>query len=395
MQKQKENEKNNENIQLISQGSYGCIFRPGINCIGNIDKNTSYITKIQSNINSIQKELDIGKHLYLNNPSAFFRYAVVESSCPVSFGQIKEESIEKCKVINSNPSDLFFSNKIRYVGKFTLKQYLYSLFEKPNKKLFWIAFFQTQFYLLSSFQNLLEKKVLHQDIKFNNIVVDDRSSIPVIIDFGLSFRIDLLVNTSDYYQKFHLFDDYFPWCLEIQLISFIVRNLKVVSFSGGKNVDLDEVDDYILPEKKLLSVKMKEDVNYSENVNRWATSVVNIEHLIEIVDHYFNHNRVLSEIVLEPYKNLQKQKWKKWIRKTCTGKKGKEVVELLMEFWETWDTYSFSVMYFLMIHELEPTELLEYHSILISNILALPFKRKKPLVLSAEIQTFLLTLKLS
>jgi len=390
----------NENIQLISQGAYGCIFRPGINCIGNIDKNTSYITKIQSNIESIQNELDTGKHLYLKNPSAFFRYAVVESSCPVSFGQIKEESIEKCNVLNTNPSDVFFSNKIRYVGKFTLKKYLYFLFEKPNKKLFWVAFFQTQVHLLGSLQNLLEKKVLHKDIKHNNVMIDDRSSFPVIIDFGLSFRIDLLVNTSDYYQKFSLFDDYFPWCLELQLVSFIISNSKVVSFSGGKDTsglenDEDEDDGYVLPEKKSFSVKMKKDSQYSENVNLWATSIVNINHLIEIIDHYFKENRVLNEIYSEPYKNIQKRKWKKWIRKTCTGKKGKEVVEFLMEFWETWDTYSFSVMYFLMIRELLPTELLEYHSILISNILALPFKRKKPLVLLKEIQSFLLNLKLS
>ncbi|NBU90765.1 MAG: hypothetical protein EBS12_04880 [Flavobacteriia bacterium] len=39
---------------------------------------------------------------------------------------------------------------------------------------------------------MIHHKIVHYDIKENNIIYDDVQHLPIIIDFGLSFRIDLL-----------------------------------------------------------------------------------------------------------------------------------------------------------------------------------------------------------
>ena len=42
----KNNDKEND-VKLLNQGTYGCIFRPGIECSGKHLTSNSYITKIQ------------------------------------------------------------------------------------------------------------------------------------------------------------------------------------------------------------------------------------------------------------------------------------------------------------------------------------------------------------
>ena len=44
-----ENNNNMENSEqnIIGQGSYGCVFKPGINCKGKTNSSENYISKIQ------------------------------------------------------------------------------------------------------------------------------------------------------------------------------------------------------------------------------------------------------------------------------------------------------------------------------------------------------------
>ena len=48
---------------LLSQGGYGCVFHPEINCKGKETTNKKYISKIQKNDFSAENEISIGKHI--------------------------------------------------------------------------------------------------------------------------------------------------------------------------------------------------------------------------------------------------------------------------------------------------------------------------------------------
>ena len=49
-------------FKLLSQGSYGCIFKPGMSCENN-NPTTKYITKVQKQKEISEKETIIGKEI--------------------------------------------------------------------------------------------------------------------------------------------------------------------------------------------------------------------------------------------------------------------------------------------------------------------------------------------
>ena len=59
----KENDKEND-VKLLNQGTYGCIFRPGIECSGKHLTSNSYITKIQKHRQISNNEVLIGKKIH-------------------------------------------------------------------------------------------------------------------------------------------------------------------------------------------------------------------------------------------------------------------------------------------------------------------------------------------
>ena len=52
-----------EGIKMINQGTYGCIFRPGLTCEGMLDDNKKLITKVQKQKKTSANEVAIGKEL--------------------------------------------------------------------------------------------------------------------------------------------------------------------------------------------------------------------------------------------------------------------------------------------------------------------------------------------
>jgi hypothetical protein len=381
-------------IDLISQGTYGCIFKPGMNCKGEIEKE-GYITKIQYDQETTQNEVDIGKILLNNSDLDPYqdpdqdkkkdyeeRFAPILDSCSISLGLIKDDFIEKCKVIKDNAlANHFYSNRIRYVGKYTLFDYFSMLIQESNKSKFMSFCSQFHIYLLDSVLLLKEKNIIHFDLKENNILINQKRNVPVIIDFGLSISMDLLLKKPMdpylYTKTFYAYyDKYPPWCLEIVLISFIVSNVSVNSIWGGGD------------EKKSKRRKPKK-IKESDFV--WISRIVKKEDLLSIVDHYFEENPVLKMISLDTRKKY-KNNWNDWIQKIYTDKKstvfGMFMVNKLIEAWTTWDTFGLSVIFFRLLHKFIPNRFLEYQNILIENMLAIPTERKGPDVLKNRLTLY-------
>ena len=49
--------------KLLSEGGFGCIFHPGINCNGSIMESKKYVSKIQRYNKNAENEIKIGKAL--------------------------------------------------------------------------------------------------------------------------------------------------------------------------------------------------------------------------------------------------------------------------------------------------------------------------------------------
>ena len=79
-------------IRLLSQGAYGCVFKPNITCDGSTGNNR-YVSKIQNNDDSIQNELNIGKKISSIDKFHMF-FAPILESCPVSLNSIGDSEIK-------------------------------------------------------------------------------------------------------------------------------------------------------------------------------------------------------------------------------------------------------------------------------------------------------------
>lgn len=342
-----------EKIAFLSQGAYGCIFHPGFTCKGKI-QSKKYVTKIQLKPNDAEKELEISE--YIRKKIRLFRtmFAPIINYCPIQISKIKKDTIQECDLIEDDHK-ILYSNKIKYVGNKSLEPYLYSCLQQKDDHSFFISqLFETHIYLCNSIFKLINIHVVHYDLKENNILYDDIQHLPIIIDFGLSFRMDLLnfEEKNTYENAFYVFVTKVSWwCLETTIISYIT------------NEEYNYIDNY---------VKEKEKINDS-----WIEHIFNVKELLNIVEDYYKYNENIKTISVYWKKKVEisKQKWITYIKKTFQNKTGRFIVENLKQNWETWDLFSISYMYLSFLQNLCMYCLKDYQDFLVDYILDLPFER--------------------
>lgn len=233
---------------FINNGTYGCIFHPSINaCNGQItneEDGEQYITKIQR-ANEDSHEIEISNIVAsIYNCEHFF--APVISSCEVTPNRINSNLIKTCNHIQNDFSQIthtqkYISSKIRYVGKDTIEK---TITHRSNS---FEKLVNMHLYLLDSIALLQQNKIIHLDIKPDNILFDEIQSVPIIIDFGLSNKTHILENDSisiadnvENLKDIFISDDTYDfWCIDIFIISKIIYEKR---FNMSETVTIDNID---------------------------------------------------------------------------------------------------------------------------------------------------------
>jgi serine/threonine protein kinase len=227
--------------KLINHGQYGCIYKPQIGCEEDEDNDDdNYVSKIQEKTEELEKEINTGK-IIQSIDNYFFYYAPIIKSCDVNISNIDINILRGCEVALNENREIntvkkYASNKIRYISKYTISDYIQQLSSKENFK----RIANVHLYLLEySIPKLLEKNVIHLDLKTNNIMWDEKQEIPIIIDFGLSINMGEVLDPQKspaekiaIYKKYFIGEEYYIfWCVDIHMISQIVQlymNEKIV-----------------------------------------------------------------------------------------------------------------------------------------------------------------------
>lgn len=229
-----------DEIELISQGAYGCIFRPDIPCEKSLNPNKKYISKIQLNDVNITNEFSIGEQIQ-TIPLYYLYFSPILSKCIVSIQQLTQKQVEKCDILKDrNESETaLISTKIKYVGNKDIEEYLLS-FPQSNTKThvmqsdshthrqshshnpYKSKLLYCLYYVLQSAKILNEKGIIHFDIKEKNIMYDEYIQAPLLIDFGLSF-IPQRVTPDNISNIFYTKQVYPYWCIEVFILSYIVN----------------------------------------------------------------------------------------------------------------------------------------------------------------------------
>jgi serine/threonine protein kinase len=317
-------------IKLLNQGTFGCIFQPGINCEGAPDKNLKMVSKVQILNKKKNNEIEIGKIVMsITHYNSYF--APIIKSCPINIANLPDNTVSKCKILNSNtPNSLiekkeYITNKMRFVGELLLQSYLIRFNESP----FIAVLIQSMTHLLIALDKLYTKGIIHYDLSIGNIVYDKNNSTPIIIDFGLSIipaEIKRLNTYESYSSAFYIFHIYQFWCIEIFIISYIINKNCPIELKQSNNLSQNRSPATIEP-KVVTEEKMKELIDLFISTNE-----------------LFDSNKSGIFTLKEPadFKTNLVSHFTKYY-----GKTWKYLLdELFQEInYSTWDNYSLSVVY--------------------------------------------------
>lgn len=331
-------------VHFLSQGAYGCIFHPGIDCDG--DKaDPSFVTKIQKNERTTANETAISSKIKRINGYARF-FAPIIKQCPVRFSSDTNPEMKKCDVFNENsvdPTNEFLSNKIRYVGKKNMRRHLldkyvpqyasygsepHNLILKPqatakHARAFFAELLRTHIYLNRGIEQLVKHKLVHNDIRYNNVMFDQKLEVPIFIDFGLSIDIREL-SPETYRKRFYVFDIYPYWSMDVHICNYIFQ---VVSYPKAKTEKVTEET----------ITSLIHSFIYKENAAEKNT--------FQIANEVFN----LSIIDTQVSRFIKK--WKTYLKRFI-GKTWFDLYEVTIKHYNTWDIYSVCVVYMMVLDDL-------------------------------------------
>lgn len=332
------------NIKYIAEGTFGCVFNSEIQCsssntqIITRDKK-HYVSKVSDHID--KKEIEIGTFIKSIKQYDYF-FSPILTSCPINIGLIANEEIQKCQIITKNPEyahTKYTSSKILFIGENTLFDF-FNIRQKNTNLISLII--TTNLHLLKGINKLLSlpDPVIHFDIKEQNILVHDKYNIPVIIDFGISFTYNDIINAfnnnKDLHLYFYNFSQYIPWAIEISILSFIALAMK------DNSIDFD------------------------------ATLVQNyINDFYDIIDTFPTNNPAFDDYdEIKTFTDAMKT-FVQHFKFTNIKKFTKE----LMKNWASWDNYAIAVLYkrFLDLYNFpKDTYILNYYKILKNIVLFTP-----------------------
>ena len=364
--------KNNAAIsRVINQGGFGCIFYPSLPCKKETKRNSNsssseYVSKLVKKNFSSENEIRIGK-IIQGIPFYSLYYVPVIQSCTASLAKINDREIKKCSIIsgkssstetattatNANiieskvDSNKFILLKMKYVENVKFTKYLLS---STNKKHILNTLFDTYSYFLFSLEQLMKNGIVHYDFKWDNAVIDLKTGLPVILDFGISIPINLLLDqeqqkekdeASDADDAYRIYRDYF----------------------------------YIyFPEYSLWSIEIHL-INYVLNKHSRITP----ESLKKTIDTYVDSNgafTILSPEFIERYKKLCYSTLERFIDQSR-----KYVISECLKYWNTWDNYALSISYLQVIKFISTSGftsnqfLISFSEILMDNIHPDPARR--------------------
>jgi len=327
-------------LKLINDGTYGCVFHPGLTCKGKTE-NLKYITKIQMNKRSIKNELRVSQKIKRIEGYARF-FAPVLKHCSVKISKEHSDEMLKCGIFKTKDknevlSKSFISTKSRFIGDSDLSQYLLSNV-KPSR--FLSELWRTHSYVLKGIDKLASNGIVHYDLKDNNILFDSKLNVPIIIDYGLSFlKSDL--KPENFESIFFTFADYSYWCIDIVVCSYIFREIGYNNSKTEKvgESELTEIYNVFLYGRDEVSDKERHIANRAFSIHSWNSS----EQLSAFKTNFANY-------------------FGKFIGKTWWS-----VYEELIQFVDTWDNYSAAVIYAIMLDDARAANESTYEALIDSN----------------------------
>jgi serine/threonine protein kinase len=292
-------------VKLLNQGAYGCVFRPGYNKKKEA-MTQQYVSKIQLENEFNETENKLGKEI-MTIKQYWQYFAPIIDHYPLFLHSNKDKEVKKCHLIEKhqqkhpgNKQNKYLVNKIKYVGKNDFGDYFA---KNTNQATYMRSILQSHAHLLKGLLLLKQRELIHYDLSSRNIVFSDNTKLPIIIDFGLSYKapekgVDLTREKSPFYVYG---PEYEPWCLDIHIISYFVQE-KAASQTFTKTLAAIFINDLL------------------------------------------KQNYVFSTLLTDEERNKYTKQWLEYLSKWY-DRPTKELIDELYKYRFTWDNYAIAMLY--------------------------------------------------
>ena len=360
----------NSESKVINQGGFGCIFYPSLTCKKertNSEQTKEYVSKLVEKNFSSKNEIEVGE-IVKKIPFYSLYYVPILENCHANLSKVGSKEIKKCNIIDKKEEHVkYILLKMKYLKNIKFTEYL--LTNKSKKHVLNIIF-DTYSYFLFSLEQLMSFEIVHFDFKWDNAVIDLKTELPVILDFGISIPIRKLLeyngdlNGGDEYKREE-------------------RNLDKNENENENKEDKEQEDKYDIFRNYFYT--------YFPRYSLWPPEVhaicyvlhehsrITPESLQQLVDEYVDSNTaftIFSPEFLEKYKKLCIETMEHLI-----DKPRKYVIHECLKFWSTWDNYALSISYFQIIQFISSSGftsnafLLSFSKILLKNVHPDPSRR--------------------
>ena len=279
--------------KLLSEGGFGCVFNPSMKCDGTSDSE-KHVSKIQRYDNSAKNEITIG-NILSNIPEYRNHFAPVISHCNIDIGQIRDKDKNKCMLFKKKKTKKYVLMKLDYVEGMEFLQYMV---KNANSVQIINNIINSFNHILRSISLLVNKKIIHYDLKGSNILYSTRKKMPLIIDFGLSINLNNIDNINLKEVFYTYAPQYYVWPLEVHYLCLLF------------NVEKE-------PNEEALKNLAKVYVENNKGINKNFSP---------------NFLKRFEKKCLQQLKLYSQMEFD-------------ERVKYLMNFWNTWDNYSLSITY--------------------------------------------------
>lgn len=181
---------------VVGEGTYGCVLKPSLKC--NTNKTIDYKDRLSKVMFDYDAKNELQEYAYLSKVKGLEDYALLAPIyCKPKNDKNFDDSVKKCK--NEKIKRLLKYNKnklsllLLHDGGINLYHYIKSIFPEQSlndKKIFLTS-------LINLFDGLLffqKNKIIHRDIKLENIVYNIENGKAKYIDFGLMTTKDNYIN---------------------------------------------------------------------------------------------------------------------------------------------------------------------------------------------------------
>lgn len=319
-------------MTLLSKGAYGCVYYPKVRCNGKHTNNTKYASKIQENNFASKNELHISNLIKTSIPKYNNMFSVIVRSCPVEYKEIKETEISECTLIDKNDEIVLMD--LEYINNVDMYNFL-----QESRDFYFIIrkILNSYKYLLNSINQLSSHRIVHFDIKSDNILIDKVRKIPIMIDFGLSLDVNKVLQAfngektniallKNYF--FTSYPKYYIWPIEVHYICYLL--------------------------------------NVNENPSE--------REIEKLCDEYVEGNEILNVLYSKSFVNKFRLECLSSL-KQYVGEKYTDIIKMIVEqSYLTWDNYSLSVLMMNMLYLLnfngfgENKLIVDFSQLLLTNI---------------------------